>query len=1232
MAEKFTQGELYQDDIYKNLRESLQKTLKVLQESDAAIKKQSKDLAEYAAKTDTTAKGVAQLTEANRKSKKALNEQEAITRKILKAEDELVRVTDLERKTLASLNLEKRKLNQAAKEQAIVESRVTTAYEKEQVALQKAQRRLKDLILTQGKAAPATRKMAKEVQRLDQRLRKADAAAGQFQRNVGNYRSALRGAVGGLKQFAGALGLVGGLQLFVRTLRDAFNVVKNFDQAQANLASVLGVSRDSMGNLTAQAKELGATTKFTASQVAELQLEFAKLGFTQQQIEGVTEGTLQLASAAGTDLGNAAAITGATIRGFGLDVSETQRVVDVMAKSFSASSLDIEKFKVGMAAVAPAAATAGFSIERTTALLGTLTNAGIDASTAGTGLRNIFLELTKKGITFEEAMNQIATASDQNAAALDLFGKRGATLGVILANNQSGVDSLTTSLENSGGAAQEMADKQLDTLGGSLDILRSAWEGVILEMNEGTGAGEGLKDAILTLAEALPIIVKILSEVVKQIVNTVGGFFKLIKVWGEAFQSQEKFKKAVIETGKQMAKMLFPLVKIGDALTWLAEKLGIADDIARAFRNTLEFLGLDEIAADIGLLGEETKKLTQEQKENNVIREQSLKVGREIANQNRDELDDIGILIDIIKSETATRDQKNKAIEKLNADYPEVLENIDLETASTEQLVAVKKDLILTMLKQQLEQRKLTEQAKVANELQNLLFQRDVLGIKGLDDDIAGLEKRMVLIDEISDTISVGFEGFAENVANTDSAIVGLDKKIIFHEKTLNNLKLRLSGLKEGSALYNETLKEIQKEEETLRKLRMKWSEVEKDGHDITEKSIDLQNQKSGSNKKEVDAEKAKLDRLAALKKKHNEELLRLENELIEQGVDRELIDEMIAERRLEQFREQGSLIKELDFKDTSILVKHRNDYLHLVEKGEIERVDLHAEANHEIEKLNNDFIKKLEDNSKKQSDLFKKSFQRVSELAKDAADFRIKQLEREQEASMDMINRSRSEQQRLRELGTTESAEALAAEVKREAREKKKIADLEKRKKNLLLFVVGLERANQLIQSGEIDPFGKTSADMSKFLNTLGNENPSALLSGIPGFFEGTTTTVMDALGAPNLNTSKDNYLTRLHGTEAVLNGDQYASITRANGYKLTTDEITRRAIMHTNRPSYRLNAVQNNNKDVIDSNKKVIEAIEELPKKMPVQWVDPEKMISTIQKGNKIDITHHKKGFKFG
>ena len=291
-----------------------------------------------------------------------------------------------------------------------------------------------------------------------------------------------------------------------------FNVVKDFDQATADLASILGVTTEQMADLTKQAMELGAATIFTAAQVSELQKEYAKLGFTQEEIKGVTEATLELAAATNSDLGQSATVVGSTLRAFGLDVSQTQRVVDVMAKSFSSSSLDMEKFTVAMRAVAPVAKNAGFNIEQTTSLLGTLTDAGIDASTAGTGLRNVFLELAKRGLTFDEAMSKINNSTDKNATSLALFGKRGAVVGTVLAENGVSADALTEKLNNAGGAAKEMADKQLNTLGGAVKLLQSAWEGWILKMNESSGFGAGLTKIVKFLAENLDTLLTVVGR------------------------------------------------------------------------------------------------------------------------------------------------------------------------------------------------------------------------------------------------------------------------------------------------------------------------------------------------------------------------------------------------------------------------------------------------------------------------------------------------------------------------------------------------------------------------------------------------------------------------------------------------------------------------------------------------------------------------------------------------
>ena len=124
----------------------------------------------------------------------------------------------------------------------------------------------------------------------------------------------------------------------------SFNVFRDFELEMAKVKAVSGATADEFKALSDNAKELGRSTIFSAREVAGLQLEFAKLGFTAKQITGVTEATLNLAQASGSDLARSAEVAGATLRGFGLDVSETGRVTDVMAKSFSTSSMDMESF------------------------------------------------------------------------------------------------------------------------------------------------------------------------------------------------------------------------------------------------------------------------------------------------------------------------------------------------------------------------------------------------------------------------------------------------------------------------------------------------------------------------------------------------------------------------------------------------------------------------------------------------------------------------------------------------------------------------------------------------------------------------------------------------------------------------------------------------------------------------------------------------------------------------
>jgi len=168
-----------------------------------------------------------------------------------------------------------------------------------------------------------------------------------------------------------------------------------------------------------------------------------------------------------------------------------------------------------MATVAPVAKAMGLSIEETTALIGTLTDNGIDASTAGAGLRNMMLDAKNAGLTLDEALLKINNSSDKVGTSFELFGKRGATLGVVLASNKDATDKLTDSLEDADGAAEKMAETQRATLGGALKLLSSAFDGYILKMNESTGASTGLTNAVRFLAENMETILGVFLKVLK---------------------------------------------------------------------------------------------------------------------------------------------------------------------------------------------------------------------------------------------------------------------------------------------------------------------------------------------------------------------------------------------------------------------------------------------------------------------------------------------------------------------------------------------------------------------------------------------------------------------------------------------------------------------------------------------------------------------------------------------
>jgi len=309
----------------------------------------------------------------------------------------------------------------------------------------------------------------------------------------GAMKTGILGAIPALRAFSAALVStgVGAIVVAVGALTSAFVAAgrkgAEFEKALSGLEAVSGATEKEMAALSDQAKNLGSTTAFTASQVLQLQTELAKLGFTTADIKNSTPAILDLAASLEIDLASAAEFAGSVVRSFGLTTEETQRVVDVMAKSTASSALNFSALQESLKVAAPTARAVGVSVEKTAALLGVLADTGLKGSIAGTGLSKTFIQLNKEGISLEDALSKVKNSSNQLNTAVELVGVVGAKSLLNLANSGDKIADLEQKFIGAGGAAKEIAETRLDNLAGDTTKLASAWEGFLLSIEDGGG-------------------------------------------------------------------------------------------------------------------------------------------------------------------------------------------------------------------------------------------------------------------------------------------------------------------------------------------------------------------------------------------------------------------------------------------------------------------------------------------------------------------------------------------------------------------------------------------------------------------------------------------------------------------------------------------------------------------------------------------------------------------------
>lgn len=359
------------------------------------------------------------------------------------------------------------------------------------MSLSELQKHLKLTSAALSKAVPGTqnwKNLQAEVNRTRQRLVELKGGADK--------------AGAALKSMAGKyLGIGVAVAALAKGVKNAVSNIADFEQANVNLSTILGINVKQMGILMDDALELGRRTQYTASQVTGLQTELAKLGFTQNQIHQMTAPTLNFATAVGTDLSSAASMAGATLRIFGLDAKDTEDALGVLAVSTNRSALDFSYLQTAMSTVGPVAKSFGFSLRDTTTLLGTLANAGFDASSAATATRNILLNLAdssgklatalgKPVKTFPELMEGLQTLQERGInlnEALAITDKRSVSAFSRFLEGTKDAEALRDALEDVNGELDRIAKERMNTVQGAVKSLQSAWEGFTLAFSNSKG-------------------------------------------------------------------------------------------------------------------------------------------------------------------------------------------------------------------------------------------------------------------------------------------------------------------------------------------------------------------------------------------------------------------------------------------------------------------------------------------------------------------------------------------------------------------------------------------------------------------------------------------------------------------------------------------------------------------------------------------------------------------------
>lgn len=407
------------------------------------------------------------------------------------------------------------------------------------------------------------------------------------QSTVASTESATSKMAGLIKKSAAVIGVAS-----VAATKKTIDVGKSFEAGMSEVQAISGASGKDLEKLSAKAKQMGATTKFSATESATALKYMAMAGWKTNQMVSGLAGVMNLAAASGEDLGTVSDIVTDSMTAFGLKAKDSGHFADVLAKASSSSNTNVAMMGETFKYVAPLAGSMKYSIEDTATAIGLMANAGIKGSQAGTSLRSIITRLVKPPKDAATALNALGisttkadgsmkplretmaelrekfsglTESQKASYASSIAGQE-AMSGLLAIVNASDSDfnKLQKAIDNSSGAAKKQADVMNNNLQGALYDLGSVAESV------GIGIYEDIKTPLTKAVGVGTAQLRILSNKLKK-----GGIKEIVPK--EAINTVENLGKVAMVAGKGGVKVLAASTKL------LGDNMGAVIPLATSF-------------------------------------------------------------------------------------------------------------------------------------------------------------------------------------------------------------------------------------------------------------------------------------------------------------------------------------------------------------------------------------------------------------------------------------------------------------------------------------------------------------------------------------------------------------------------------------------------------------------------------------------------------------------------